>query len=781
MKPQSAPELPSAFETRAARKRPRNRETMEKSKTKPSSPSPSFGVQDVLYVLFKHKWMILLLTLIGLGAAGFMFKKQVPLYRSESKLLIRYVLAKGNIDPYETVSAPGGGVRGKGDPVINTEIEILNSEDLLMSVAEAVGPERLLPQAGGAASLIDAARSIRSGLLVLPGFSPSVVYVNYSHEDSALAKDVLIHLLDRYFKRHLEIHRSAAEFDIVAKQVEDAKGRLRETEVALDQLRKETGIMSLTDATAALTAQKSKTQEDLLKARAELAEKEASLKEMEKDSAEVELAAAEDRAAERKDGPAVMAPPPGVITEYRSVTELIGFLQKRDLDLRIKFKPGNRLLVLNRQQMETNEARRRELERQYPALSAQTEVASADPASPRAKWISEKAGLAAVQAKIDVLNAHLREIGEQFGREYAVGAKVEELQRERDMLDAEYRTLESKLKNARVETTLDPSRMPNITIFQQPTRPLKTYDEKMQKIIMGVAGSGLGLGLALAFIIELLFNRKINRPVEIQTRMQLPLLLSIPYLGGKARGRFLLSGQADLPLIGAGENTDLSTSTRGAAESPLGRSEHFILPYAETLRDRIIFNFEVNNVIHKPKFVAVTGLSEGAGASTIAAGLAKSFSEINGSKVLLVDLSSLHPEQNPIFGEVPLHSINSALELTERKDFKDANDNLYYASAVARRDETGLTSFTPIHLYELMPHLQASAYDYIVFDMPALGETSRTLAMAGLMDKVLLVLDAENTSRDALKWGYSELVKGKADVSCIFNKTRTNTPGWLIG
>jgi hypothetical protein len=49
------------------------------------------------------------------------------------------------------------------------------------------------------------------------------------------------------------------------------------------------------------------------------------------------------------------------------------------------------------------------------------------------------------------------------------------------------------------------------------------------------------------------------------------------------------------------------------------------------------------------------------------------------------------------------------------------------------------------------------------------------------MDKVILVLDAENTSRDALKWGYSELVKGRADVSCVFNKTRAHVPGWVIG
>jgi polysaccharide biosynthesis transport protein len=179
--------------------------------------------------------------------------------------------------------------------------------------------------------------------------------------------------------------------------------------------------------------------------------------------------------------------------------------------------------------------------------------------------------------------------------------------------------------------------------------------------------------------------------------------------------------------------------------------------------------------------VAVTGLSDGAGASTIAAGLAKSFSEISGSKVLLVDLSSYHPEESEIFGETPRHSLNGALQLARNITFKASRQSLYYASATARRDQTGLTTFSPIHLYELMPQLQASDFDYIIFDMPPIDQTSRTLTMAGLMDKILLVLDAENTSRDALKWGYSELVKGRADVSCVFNKTRSHAPSWLTG
>ncbi len=754
---------------------------MQKSQT--SSPAGGFGVQDVLFILFKHKWMILLFTLLGLGAAAALYVKQEPAYQSESKLLIRYVLAKGSVDPYEAMSSPGGGGKGMGDQIINTEIEILYSVDLLLGVAEAVGVDRLLPEAAGSATTVDAAGVIRAGLVVTPGFSPSIVYVNFSHRDPRLAREVLTHLLERYFKRHLEIHRSVSEFDQVAKQVEDAKSRLREKETALDDLRKQTGIMSLSDATAALTAQRNKTQEDLLKARADLAERMASLRELEKDALEGELEAEQDRAkriTEAGETPSGEAPPPGVVTEYRSIGELIGFLQKRELELRVKFRPGNRLLTLNREQLSTNEARRSELEQRYPALTSQLEGNLSDPANPRARWITEKAGLAAVHAKIDVLNAHLKEIGEQFSREYAVGAKVESLQREKEMLDVEYRTLETKLKSARAETTLDPSRMPNITIVQQPTEPVKTIDEKMRKLVIGVAAGGLALGLALAFLIELVFNRKIERPIEIRARLQLPLLLSIPFIRRGERGGMLLSRNPNSPRIGMNDADWVPADGQLAAVPPGVNSSHFILPYSETIRDRIIFNFEVNNVIHKPKLVAVTGMSDGAGASTIAAGLAKSFAEIRGVKVLLVDLSSFHPQENPLFGEIPRHSLPTALSMAKDAGFRERPQNLYYANAPSRRDEGG-SAFTPLHLHEMMPLLHASEYDYIIFDMPPIDQTSRTLTMAGLMDKVLLVLDAENTSRDGLKWGYSELTKNRADVSCIFNKTRSHGPSWLIG
>lgn len=293
----------------------------------------------------------------------------------------------------------------------------------------------------------------------------------------------------------------------------------------------------------------------------------------------------------------------------------------------------------------------------------------------------------------------------------------------------------------------------------------------------------MAAGIGLAFLIETVFNRRVSRPIEIQARLQLPLLLSIPYIRRKERGGVLLSPDHGQRLVGNPHDRTVSAvdPTPDGKKLPTISSHHFILPYSETIRDRILFNFEVNNVTHKPKLVAVTGLSSGAGSSTIAAGLATAFSEIPGKKVLLVDLNACHADVSMQIGEIPGRSLNEALRLAKHTKFRETPQNLYHASACVQRDARGLSEFSPVHLHDLMPHLQTSEYDYIIFDMPPVNQTSCTLSMARMMDKVLLVLDGENTTRDGLVWGYGELVKGKADVSCVFNKNRTLAPDWLIG
>jgi capsular polysaccharide biosynthesis protein len=186
-------------------------------KSQPQNSKEAFGVQDVIYILFKHKWKIVILSLLGFTASAAVYLNRKPLYESQAKLLVRYVLNRNTVDPFQSQMNPTG---GPGDSIINTEIEILNSEDLAKAVAEAVGVEKLLPLSGGNAKVEDGAGLIRSQLTVAVAPGSNVVHINYSDADPDLSVAVLGELVQQYFIKHLQIHRSANAFELLQYHLE---------------------------------------------------------------------------------------------------------------------------------------------------------------------------------------------------------------------------------------------------------------------------------------------------------------------------------------------------------------------------------------------------------------------------------------------------------------------------------------------------------------------------------------------------------------------------------
>ena len=752
-------------------------------KSDPHGAKASFGLQDILYVLFKHKWKILVSGFLGLAAASAVYLTRKPYYQSQANLLINYVLQRGAIDEHETQMATGG---RSGDQVITTEIEILRSGDLAADVAKAVGVERLVGDSGPTA-VADAAAAIQLGMQVAPASKgSSVVYVSYRNADPQLTVDVLREVVKSYFNKHLEIHRSVGAFDTVAHQVEEVRNRLRQTEIELNKLKTRTGIISLQEELVSLAAQRDLTRQGLLMTEAELAAQTSRVEDMEKQLGAAAGNAGDSRAAQVDTGSAAAGsrPEPSVLELYTELSERLKLLQKQDFELSAKFREDNPQIARIRGDIREVKSLKQELVEKNPGLLSEVSVSAGSEvsASPLDLLDQERAKLREISAKSKVYTEHLAGQEKRFTELSEASLKIADLERRKEMEDGEYRLLESNLKKARVDRTLDPSRMPNIRVVQEPSPPVKTFSETVQKLILGLAGAGFAVGIGLAFLIELVIDRRIKRPAEIESRLQLPLMLSIPYVRPKNRGELRISHDRGGDAVGEGATSVLpAVRETGGARAIPGRPDHFIHPYSEAIRDRIVFNFQVNNMTHKPKMMAVTGLSAGAGTSTIAAGLAKAFSEINGAKVLLVDLNSEYPDDNPMFGNKPLHSLVSALQAARNIRFKEGSQNLYLASAAARKTDPGSTAFGPMHLYEMLPHFRASEFDYVIFDMPPMAQTSPTLAMAGLMDKVLLVVDGEDTDRETLKWGYSELVKGRADVSCVFNKARNHAPRWISG
>jgi Mrp family chromosome partitioning ATPase len=81
--------------------------------------------------------------------------------------------------------------------------------------------------------------------------------------------------------------------------------------------------------------------------------------------------------------------------------------------------------------------------------------------------------------------------------------------------------------------------------------------------------------------------------------------------------------------------------------------------------------------------------------------------------------------------------------------------------------------------FDMMPNLKASDFDYIIFDMPPLDQTSPTWGMAAFMDKLLLIVEVEKNNRDVVKRSYGKLISERDNVSVVVNKTRSYVPKWL--
>ncbi|MBO0695472.1 MAG: hypothetical protein J2P56_05145, partial [Verrucomicrobia bacterium] len=378
---------------------------------------------------------------------------------------------------------------------------------------------------------------------------------------------------------------------------------------------------------------------------------------------------------------------------------------------------------------------------------------------------SVKARVAGTQAKVDTLKARLQDIQQRTKKLSELGPQIEDLERKREMDEANYKYFAASLEKARVDEALDPSKMPNISAVQRPSPPglvTKTRD----KIALGLAGAGIALGIAIALLKGVVLNQTVGRPLQLETQLHIPLMLSIPYR----------NGHFSLPRNGSAANPGALTTGRRRAKLAPWESEHFVRPYCDAIRDRLGLYFELNHLTHKPKLVGVTSVSEEGGTSTLAAGLAASLSETNDGKVLLVDVNLGPEEVHPFFKGKPAYPLTKALKPSD--SISSAADNLYLAT-VGSPNTGGPAQLGLKKFFDMMPNMKASDFDYIIFDMPPLEQTSPTWGMAAFMDRLLVVVEAEKNSREAIKRSYAKLVAERKNVAVVVNKTRSYLPKWL--
>ncbi|HEV2320098.1 MAG TPA: Wzz/FepE/Etk N-terminal domain-containing protein [Verrucomicrobiae bacterium] len=714
---------------------------------------PAMAPGDIYFILFRHKWKIILLSLAGIAAAAAYWWLYPPPYQSEARVFIRYVLTPRPVnDPKNAqVTSPDE----LGQSIMNSEMEILTSFDLAQQAAKNIGPEKILAKYGGGNDPIAAAEIIRKNLTVDAPKQDSVIHVVYADADPTVVQPVLSEVISDYLDKYLQVHQSSLSDDYLSQETAQLRSQIDETEDEVRLAKASAGIISLPDAEKSYTDQIAWLNTQLFEAEADLAA----------EQSELQAQPTETNAAAPTPGLNV---PPGRIEEYQRVCARLDYLQNQQSQYytQLGYTDENRLVQETQYQIAQTKWLKQNLEQRYPDLIGTYQpgpgpgqnTASSGPGSQRLAPVS-------LQAKIKVLKEELAQSQSQAAKVDAAESKIADLQRRKEMLEDNYQNFAASLEQSRIDETLGPGRVSNISTVEAPTPPYKDMKKQIKAMAMMVGG-GIFAGLAWAFFIEFYLDTSVRRTKEIESRLKLPLLISIPDISRNGHRR----------LIQAAERRQLQFQNPDDADGSQGilswETSSCLNPFYDALRDKLVNYFENARTIVQPKLITVTGTEKGCGVSAIAAGVATSLAE-TGERVLLVDMKLEHGVAQQFFLGRPCCGLDEALAM-ETRDSALVQENLYVVTA-GSPDER-FQRILPRLFVSLLPRIRSSDYGYIIFDMPPVTQTSITSRLAGFMDMVLLVIQSEKTHLDAAQQAISLLAHSNTKIGVVLNKTRKYIP-----
>ena len=524
----------------------------------PLPPPAGLSLGDIYYVIFRHKWKIVIISILGLIVAIVLQFVWPRSYQSEARLFIKYVQDTKSPVQFgpgdDRVRTPDDG----GDHILNTELQILTSLDLAREVATNIGPEKILAAVGGGADPAKAAMLIHNKLLPEVPNKSSVIRVVFQHPDPTIVQPVLAQLIRGYLNRHAEIHRGSFD-DLLTTETDELRTRLTQTEEALRRAITNAGIISLEDSRKSFSIELADIQKNIFNAQADLAERKATASELAtflnlkpvaatNPSASTNSLAATSQASATNE----VAVSPESIAEYRKVSALLDTLTKLEADLSVVFTPESPRLKAVAQQLADNQKRRQQLEEAHPGLlavkiSEPKTVAADSTAGPRLDLITEMAKVAALESKIKVLTNQFEIVRLMAMNLDANEGAIMELQRKKELEEGRYKYFWANLEQAKINRDLGAGRVSNINVIETPTPPSRVGEKLLKAQAMAIFGS-FAAALALAFLIEFYLDRSLKRPIEIEARLGLPLFLSIPWMGRNGQAH-TLEPPVRIPLL----------------------------------------------------------------------------------------------------------------------------------------------------------------------------------------------------------------------------------------
>lgn len=774
-----------------------------------TTPTPggfSLTPSDIYFIIFRHKWKIIVLAMIGLIAGAVTYLLWPDSYISRAQILIKYVT-----ESREVVNA-GGSVQNVApeDQAIATELAILKSMDLAMRIDENSDEIR------NNYTTPDNPETELNPYVIKQGFSArkagrnsNIINLRFEHANREIATAALQQSIATYLEQHFEIHRNRGTFDdFLVQQTDQAKARLMQTEEELIAERRKAGLISVEQARENLAGEISRIYQLTNDTKANLAENQSLYDQLTAQLEEISDLPAISTQDETEMGPDRSNPESelaGAIREFGEKKTQLDILRSRAKSLLTRFTPESTRYKAAMKSIATVEKDLFELKDKYPELFSNSSIDDVTTSDQSPQELAQNARLqqtkiTSLQSRLDQLNKQMGELQADANRIDQVELAMKDLQRRKALEESNYRTLLANLEKNRLADAQMNGEVSNITVLQSPT-PAQTVKNVKAKTAGMITGGFLFAGLAWAFLIELLFDQSIKRPIEIRKTLGIPLFLTLPDTNSKTfrkhggsgsaeikritgklkasskadpteykpkSGTLLAAAKAKPELYGTASNNSQNNSTSPWEEA------HPLHNYFEALRDKVISYFESRNLNHKPKLIGMTGLGKAPGVTTIASGLASSLSKTEGGNVLLVDMTLGQESAQQFYKGQVVGNIDEALESKENTKVSDK----FYVVAEGSNGFK-LPSILPSRFNNIIPKLKASDFDYIIFDMPPVSPISSTPRLASFMDITMMVVESEETPKELAKQAAELLAESNVQLGAILNKTKNYVPKQL--
>jgi uncharacterized protein involved in exopolysaccharide biosynthesis len=503
-------------------------------------PEAQVSVRDIASVLFRHKLLICVTFLaVALGTAVFTFLMPNE-YESRMKILVKNTRSDVPITPEQTHGSTGLYFdSGVSEIQINSEIELLTSEDLLKQVVTECGLY------GGSSSfsskfglkesprsqatqIEEATRQLAKDLEITPVKKANIIEVKYTSRSTEKAVAVLRKLQDLYLEKHLKLHRPPGTYDFFKTQASQSEEQLQEAEKRLSGFQQSMNVVSLTQ-------QKDQTVQKLTEAKSKLLETKTFLREV------------TDRIAKVQQQLETIAP--RVVTQSRALPNqysaerlntLIVELQNRRTQLLTKFRADDRLV--------------REVDQQLRNTRAALEKASKETATEQSTDLNPlrqaletelargRVDQAGAAGRHEMLVGQVQQYEAQLSRLEGITAEYTDLNRQVKESADNYQLYKKKEEEARITDELDQNKITNVSIAEAPVQPqLPVKPNRPLNLILGLV---LGALLSIGSVVIAEFMRDtVLTPRELELATGQRVLASLPTTGRVERATFVESPQ----------------------------------------------------------------------------------------------------------------------------------------------------------------------------------------------------------------------------------------------